>query len=90
MAEPTPEYQPIDVDERGRVSLARLRPKPGHYLGEVQSDGTVVLHPAVVQPEAQAWLDSRPDLQRLIREANERPEQLIRRGRPRRRPAAEA
>jgi hypothetical protein len=87
MAEATPEhreYEPIDIDARGRVSLARLHPQPGTYLGEVQADGTVVLHPASVRTAAQAWLDARPDLREAITELNAHPERAIRRGRPRR------
>jgi len=38
----------------------RHHPAPGRYLGEVQSDGTVVHHPATVMTTAQARLLARP------------------------------
>ncbi|HWB67301.1 MAG TPA: hypothetical protein VG708_10800 [Mycobacteriales bacterium] len=77
----------IEVDERGRTSLGRLRPAPGRYLGEVQSDGTVVLHPATVTTAGQAKLLARPDVMAAIDELASDPTTGIRRGRPSRRTA---
>jgi hypothetical protein len=49
----------IAIDSRGRASLGRLHPTAGRYLGEVQSDGTVVLRPATVMTALQARLFAR-------------------------------
>jgi hypothetical protein len=75
----------IEVDERGRTSLGRLRPAAGRYLGEVQSDGTVVLHPATIMTSAQARLLARPDVMDAIAELASDPSAGVRRGRPARR-----
>jgi hypothetical protein len=75
----------IDIDERGRVSLGRLHPTPGPYLGVVEADGTVVLRPAAVMTVGQARLLSRPDLMAEIDAFAGSPESGVRRGRPRRR-----
>ncbi len=80
----TPELVPIDVDDRGRTSLMRLHPRAGTYLGEVQEDGSIVLHPAVSVTTAQQWLTARPDVQAAIETLNADPSRAIRRGRPRR------
>ena len=77
----------IEVDERGRTSLGRLHPAPGRYVGEVQSDGTVVLRPATVMSRAQAKLLSRPDVMAAIDDLADDPASGVRRGRPRRRSA---
>lgn len=77
----------IEVDERGRTSLGRLHPAPGRYLGEVQSDGTVVLHPATVMTTAQARLLARPDVMAAVDKFAADPTTSVRRGRPRRSPA---
>jgi hypothetical protein len=87
MSEPARELIPIDVDDRGRTSLMRLHPRAGHYLGEVQHDGTVVLHPATMVLDAQQRLDGRADIQAAIEQLRSHPETAIRRGRPSRRPA---
>jgi hypothetical protein len=76
----------IEVDERGRTSLGRLHPAAGRYLGEVQSDGTVVLHPATVMTSAQARLLARPDVMDAIDELAADPAAGVRCGRPARRP----
>ena len=75
----------IEIDERGRTSLGRLHPEAGRYLGEVQADGTVVLHPAAVMTAAQARLLQRPDISEAIDALATDPASGIRRGRPRRR-----
>jgi hypothetical protein len=75
----------IEVDERGRTSLGRLHPAPGRYVGEVQSDGTVVLRPATVMSRTQARLLSRPDVMAAIDGLAADPASGVRRGRPRRR-----
>ena len=75
----------IDVDDRGRVSLGRLRPAPGPYLGVVEPDGTVVLRPAAVMTASQARLLARPDVMAEIDAFAADPGRGVRRGRPRRR-----
>jgi hypothetical protein len=84
MTPPEPELIPVDVDDRGRTSLMRLHPRAGTYLGEVQADGSIVLHPATTVTEAQHWLDTRPDVQAAVERLNDDPSQGVRRGRPRR------
>lgn len=75
----------IDMDERGRVSLGRLHPAPGPYLGVVEPDGTVVLRPAAVMTAAQARLLANPALMADIDAFAASPDAGVRRGRPRRR-----
>lgn len=75
----------IDVDERGRVSLGRLHPSPGPYLGVVEADGTVVLRPAAVMTVSQARLLASPDLMAGIDAFAAAPGGGTLRGRPRRR-----
>jgi hypothetical protein len=75
----------IDVDSRGRVSLGRLHVAPGPYLGEVEPDGTVVLHPASVMTTSQEKLRAKPELMAAIDEFAADPDSGVRRGRPRRR-----
>lgn len=75
----------VEIDERGRTSLGRLHPKPGRYIGEIEADGTVVLHPATVMTTAQAKLLARPDVMALIDEFAADPSIGVRRGRPKRR-----
>jgi hypothetical protein len=77
----------IEVDERGRTSLGRLHPAAGRYLGEVQSDGTVVLHPATLMTAAQARLLARPDIMEAVDKLAADPSAGVRRGRPRRKQA---
>lgn len=78
----------IEIDERGRTSLGRLHPEPGRYLGELQSDGTVVLHPATITTRSQSRLLSRPDVMQAIDELAADPAAGVRRGRPKRRNSA--
>lgn len=55
----------IELDERRRVSFGKL----GHhrrYIAHEEPDGTLVLQPAVVLTEAQAGLNSRPDISTKI------------------------
>jgi hypothetical protein len=75
----------IDMDERGRVSLGRLHPAPGPYLGVVEDDGTVVLRPAAVMTVSQARLLANSDLMAEIDAFAASPESGVRRGRPGRR-----
>ena len=75
----------IDMDERGRVSLGRLHPAPGPYLGVVEPDGTVVLRPATVMTKSQARLLANPELMAQIDAFAADPGRGRRQGRPRRR-----
>jgi len=75
----------IEMDERGRVSLGRLHPTPGPYLGVVEPDGTVVLRPATVMTVSQAKLLANPDLMADIDAFAADPDAGVRRGRPKRR-----
>lgn len=74
----------IEVDERGRASLGKLGATPGRYLGEVQPDGTVILHPATVMTTAQARLLARPDVMHLVDTVADGSAPRVSRGRPRR------
>jgi hypothetical protein len=73
----------VDLDARHRVSLGKLG-RPGRYLATELEGGSIILEPAVVITEDQAWLDSRPDVQARLRESLDETT-LVRRGRPRRR-----
>ncbi len=75
----------IDMDDRGRVSLGRLHPEPGPYLGVVEPDGTIVLRRAAVMTASQARLLANPGLMADIDEFAANPDAGVRHGRPRRR-----
>ena len=79
-----PDLVLIEIDQRGRTSLGRLHVASGRYLGEVQPDGTVVLHPATVMTRGQARLLGRPEVMAAIDEVVANPSIGVRRGRPRR------
>jgi hypothetical protein len=81
-----PDLTLIEVDARGRTSLGRLHAAAGRYLGELQPDGTVVLHPAEVMTASQAKLLARPDVMEAIDALAADPSSGVRRGRPARRP----
>jgi hypothetical protein len=70
----------IETDGRSRVVL------PGHpdqrFLMTEQSDGSLLLEPAVVVSQAQAEYDGTPQLQELLARATASP--TIRRSRSRR------
>jgi hypothetical protein len=55
----------IELDARGRASLARLgRPEHRRYLARIEADGTIILTPATVVPviERLAAVDPRQPL----------------------------
>jgi hypothetical protein len=81
-----PELTLIEIDERGRTSLGRMHVAAGRYLGEIQSDGTVVLYPATVMTRGQARLLARPDVMAAIDAFASDPSLGVRRGRPHRKP----
>lgn len=73
----------IEVDERRRLSLGRVgRPEHRRYLAHEEPDGTVVLVPAAVVPEAQLRLLENRELVEQIERAVTNPETRVRRGRP--------
>lgn len=69
--------QLIEVDDRGRTSLARLGGAGRRYLARVEDGGTIILEPAVVVTELEARLLANPALHRRIVEASEHPERAI-------------
>jgi hypothetical protein len=75
----------IELDDRRRVSLGKVgRPEHRRYLVHEESDGTLVLHPAVVLTETEARLAANPELVERIERAISDPSTLVRRGRPKR------
>jgi hypothetical protein len=73
----------IEVDERRRLSLGRVgRPEHRRYIAHEEPDGTVVLVPAVVVPEAQLRLLENRELVEQIERTVTNPETRVRRGRP--------
>jgi hypothetical protein len=64
----------IEVDERRRISLGKI----GHhsrYVVHEESDGTIVMEPAVVLTQAEAKLMAMPELLARIESGDEHPEQ---------------
>lgn len=73
--------QIIDTDARGRASLGQ----PNHrYLMHEESDGTLVLEPAVVITELERRFLANTEVQEQIAYARAHPEQRIRRSQRRR------
>jgi hypothetical protein len=72
----------VELDERRRASFGRSgRPEHRRYLVTEESDGTIVMRPAVVMTELEARMLANPKLVRRI-EANRRdPSRLVRRPR---------
>lgn len=70
--------QIVETDARGRASLAR----PGRrYLMHEESDGTLVLEPAVVVTELERRFMANTALQAQIAYARAHPEQRVKRRR---------
>lgn len=74
----------LEVDARRRISLGSLATSE-RYLAEVESDGTIVLTPAVVMSAVEARLHAATETSRRIDEFLENPEAGSRRTRPARR-----
>ena len=75
MTDPDPTLVLVDTDPRVRVSLARLGVQPGRrYLARVESDGAVILEPAVVMTEAELPLRANPALMEQIEHARAHPD----------------
>jgi hypothetical protein len=79
----------LELDERKRASLARLEPRHSRYLASIQSDGTIVLTPAVVMSQAEAALLANTGLMTEIEDARAHPERGSQRP-PRRRPKSKS
>ncbi len=56
----------VEIDERGRLNLGKVRAKAGRYLVSVDPDGVITLAPAEVLSKAQIRLLMRPELQATI------------------------
>ena len=56
----------LDVDKRGRVSLAKLGIKDTQLVAELLADGGVALHPAIVMTPVEARHYSNPDAVELL------------------------
>jgi hypothetical protein len=74
----------LDVDDRGRASLARLGAAGKRYLGRVDPDGTIVLEPAVVLTTMEARLHANPEIHAQVLDAMAHPERAERTTRRRR------
>lgn len=59
----------VDVDERGRVSLARFGFRSMQVIVESTDDGGLVLHPAIAMTPAEAAHYGEPEAVRLLEEA---------------------
>ena len=78
-----PEIVTIEVDERGRTTLGRVR--PGRYSVTVQPDGSVLLQPGRFITDQQMLLMARSDILEVIAEGESRQAQAqTRRPHPRR------
>ena len=71
----------VEVDSRRRVALAKLgRKEDTRYLVEEQVDGTLILTPAAVMPQAFADLFANPELLAIVEKGEAAdPSTLIRR-----------
>lgn len=73
----------IELDDRRRASFGKLgRPEHRRYLATEQSDGTIVLTPAVVMTELEAKFLANRALVERIEENRRHPERLVRRRKP--------
>lgn len=67
----------IEADERGRVSLARAGVEPNQrYVVHVESDGSVILSPAVVMTAHEARFLQNNQLVEQIEDNRAHPERL--------------
>lgn len=67
----------LEVDARGRTSLARLGGSGRRYLAHAESNGTIVLEPAIVISEMEARLHANPELHAQVTEAAAHPENAV-------------
>jgi len=59
----------LDVDDRGRVSLAKFGFRSMQVVADSTSDGGLILHPAVAMTPAEAAHYQNPDAIRLLDQA---------------------
>lgn len=70
----------VELDDRRRVYLAKVgRSTDKRYLVRTHPDGTMIFTPATVVPTYVLRLMERPDVLASIQNAQEHPEQLVRR-----------
>jgi Trk K+ transport system NAD-binding subunit len=70
----------VELDDRRRVYLAKVgNSAHKRYLVRTEPDGTMIFTPATVVPTHVLRLIDRPDVLAAIRNAQEHPEQLVRR-----------
>lgn len=74
----------VTVDSRHRASLGKLGRPGGKYLAREHEDGTIILEPAVITTRAQQWMDARPDMQQIVKDAVAGRAKAVKRERPRR------
>ena len=65
----TPERTIVDVDARGRVSLAKFGIRETQLAAERTEDGAVILSPAVVLTPAEARHYANPEAIELLNQA---------------------
>lgn len=72
----------IELDDRRRASFGRIgRPEHRRYLVTEESDGTIIMRPAVVMTELEARMLANPKLVRRIEANRADPGRLVRRPR---------
>ncbi|MBU1225798.1 MAG: hypothetical protein KJ698_01120 [Actinobacteria bacterium] len=78
----SPEAVLVELDQRRRVSLGKIGHE-GHrrYLASVESDGTIVLTPAVVMTALEASFLNDPELVESIRRQRKDPSAYVKRPR---------
>lgn len=74
----------LEVDARGRTSLARLGGSGRRYLAHAEPNGTIVLEPAIVITEVEARLHANPELHAQVTEAAAHSERAVASSRTRR------
>ena len=68
----------VELDQRRRASLGKLATHP-RYLATVESDGTIILKPAVVMTQAEAAFLRNNDLVESIKEQRKDPGAYVKR-----------
>lgn len=71
-----------EIDNRNRISLSRVKNLHERYFIREESDGTVILEPAIVMTAAERAYLADPELQNIVDTARAHPEN--RKPRPRR------
>jgi hypothetical protein len=68
-AETKPRRVIVDVDDRGRLSLARFGFRSMQVIVDSMDDGGLVLHPAIAMTPAEAAHYGEPEAVRLLEQA---------------------